>query len=859
MSRRTEACKSWLRQGLVERIAAISSGLLVAFAFPHFDIWPLAWFAFVPLLLVIRGKSLGVVFRLALLAGTTANFVGFFWMVNMLHRFGHLPLVVSIPIIFVGSIWQGIAIGGAVGVAAYINKKLGWPLWLVLPFVYTGFEAFHPILFPWFLGNCQYQLLWLIQVCDLLGVSFLTFLLVLANGILAQLWTDLTARRYASSIAAMLAPPATLGVALTLTLGYGAVRIEDMRERVASAKKLKLGIIEPEIPIFEEQLDGFPKGTSPVDILKWNILSLQQWSKDLRNEDVDLLIWPESTYFPALSTYARTWESRWFGAGKTVQRIGARGDFLGRNELQVAALGGVSAGESRSFLAGAGGAIWKIGRETLVPEDSGSTEDLYAMAVACQGSVELGDTSSDQCFVFAAGNGGALLVRSPKGWVRLQTEEEADWRALASSGLTGFVVGSENQVAVGDVSRGIVATRKTPKDIWVKGIQTGERGVLVSQRGTRAILKSGQPLVVEPAPEGLRGTVQDAAADSLGTVLLASTEGLHGLRDGQLRTLAKGGAFARVACAAPGECLAATKDGKWFTVDTLVDRVRPIAQKSSPPEALVGLPLSRHYWWLPADTTAVYRSTNPLPSTREFPGGVVEDEGALVRDKNSVIRGFSVPLLFGATSGTLKDIEKPNSLENQRYNSAFLVDSDGEVLGRYDKQYLLAFGEHIPFGDIFPALYDLSPDSGRFAPGPKQAPLEFMGHRLGILICYEDIIPAHTDAVVAQGAEVLLNLTNDAWFGKTKEPYQHFVLAAFRAVEQRRALVRATTTGISGVISATGKIERMTDLFGPETFVTEVPLLQIDTIYRCGGRFFPNGCLAIAALVLLLAWRRRLE
>ena len=290
----------------------------------------------------------------------------------------------------------------------------------------------------------------------------------------------------------------------------------------------------------------------------------------------------------------------------------------------------------------------------------------------------------------------------------------------------------------------------------------------------------------------------------------------------------------------------------------MANKVRSAAKKSPPPPVLVGLPLSRHYWWLPADTTAVYRSPEPLPASREFPEGVDEDEAALVRDKNAVIRGFSTPLLFGATSGTLKDIEKPNSLENRRYNSAFLVDHNGEVLGRYDKQYLLAFGEHIPFGDVFPALYDLSPDSGRFSPGPKQAPLEFNGHLLGILVCYEDIIPAHTDAVVAQGAEVLLNLTNDAWFGKTKEPYQHFVLAAFRAVEQRRALVRATTTGVSGVVSATGEIEVMTDLYDPETFVTEVPLLHTETIYRCGGRFFPNGCLGIAALVLLLAWRRRI-
>jgi len=812
----------------------------------------------VPLLLATRDMPAGRVFRLALLAGTTANFVGFFWMVNMLHRFGHLPMVVSVPIIFVGSVWQGVAIGGAVALSTYINRKLNWSLWLVLPFVYTAFEAFHPILFPWFLGNCQYQLIWLIQVCDLLGVSSLTFLLVLVNGVLFRLWSDVRNRQYAVSIKAMIAPPLTAVVVLSLTLVYGAVRVEQVRAQVDSADKLKLGIIEPEIPIFEEQQDSFPKETSPVDILKWNILSLQQWSVDVLKEgDVDLLIWPESTYFPALSTYARTWKSRWIGAGEELHRIGARGAFLSREPLMSTALGGISGGESRTFLSGVGGALWKVEKGSLLPEDSGSTEDLHAMAVACQGGAELRDTSSDQCFIFAAGNRGTILVRSPKGWVKLKTDQSTNWRSLAPSGLTGFVVGSDDRVAIGDVSRGIIAMQKTPNDRWLKGVQVGQSGTLVSQRGTRAIFDNGQPLRIEPAHDSLRGTVKDAAADGLGTTLFATTEGLFTLRDGKLQALRERAAIARVACAAPGECLAATNDGEWFSVDTRRRLTQPLSQDSAPPDVLVGLPLSRHYWWLPADTTAVYRSTDPLPTSRGFPDAVNEGEESPVRDQNAVLRGFSTPLLFGATSGTLKEIEKPNSLKNQRYNSAFLVDGEGEVLGRYDKQYLLAFGEHIPFGDVFPQLYDLSPDSGRFTPGPRQAPLEFEGHRLGILICYEDIIPAHTDAVVAQGAEVLLNLTNDAWFGKTNEPYQHFVLATFRAVEQRRALVRATTTGISGVVSATGEIEHMTDLHGPETFVAAVPLLQGDTLYRCGGRFFPNACLGIAALALLMAWRRK--
>ena len=860
MNRRLEACMGWLQAGWKKRLAACSSGLLIAFAFPHFDIWPLAWFAFVPLLLVVHDQPTGRVFRLGLLAGTTANFVGFFWMVNMLHRFGHLPHAVSIPIIFLGSIWQGLAIGGALALSVFISRRSRWPFWLLLPFVYTGFEAFHPILFPWFLGNCQYQLLWLIQVCDIMGVSLLTFLLVLSNGVLFQLWTDIRNRRHATALAAVVSPPAILLLLLALTLGYGAIRVGQVDERISTADKLRLGIVEPEIPIFEEQKESFAEGTSPVDILKWNILSLQQWSQEiLQDSDVDLIIWPESVYFPALSTYARTWSSRWIGAGDELQRIGVAGKFLSRETLPATALAAVSAGESRTYIGGEGGAIWKVEEETLLPEDSGSSQDLYDLAVACQRTPELQDTSSDQCFVLAVGDGGAILIRSPTGWVRLKTEETTDWRAVASAGLTGFIVGGTDRVAFGDVSHGIRATQKTPGDSWVKGIQLGREGMLVSQRGSVAVIDKGEPMRLEPAPKLLRGIVQDATADGLGAVLLATTEGLFKVEDGELRARLYEESVARVGCAGPGECLAVTSDGQWLTADTRQDRIRSLDRKATAPSVLLGLPFARHYWWLPENTAAIYVSDAPLPASREFPHSVAADRGSSVRDQNAILRGFNTPLLFGATSGTIKDIEKPNSLDNKRYNSAFLTDGKGEVLGRYDKQYLLAFGEHIPFGDLFPSLYDLSPDSGRFSPGPRQAPLEFKGHRLGILICYEDIIPAHTDAVVAQGAEVLLNLTNDAWFGKTKEAYQHFVLAAFRAVEQRRALVRATTTGVSGVVSPTGRIERMTNPYGPETFITDVPMLQGETIYRRGGRFFPHACLVITLFALLMALRRRGE
>ncbi len=847
----------WLVTGWPRRSAAIASGLLIALAFPHFDLWPLCWFAFVPLLYALEGQKPAPGFRLALLTGATANFVGFFWMVNMLHDFGHLPYWPSVAIILAGSTYQGLSIAAAMALAQFLRRRKSWPLWVTLPFLYTGIEAVHPILFPWYLGNCQYQLLWLTQICDIAGISALTFILVLANGVLFTLARGLTGGTLAKAPTKALAPAVTLLTLLAVVLTYGAIRLGHIDEQEAAAQHLKVGIIEPEIDIFEAQQKKFPRGTSPLAIYKWNTLSLHEMSRTVAREKPDLLIWPESTYFPALSTYARRWADRYLLADRVLHRAGSDGPIGPPVPLAQQALAGASAGEHLTFLVGNGGAIWKVDKGTTIPEDSGTQATLRGAWVACQGSAELQDTPFDQCFVLAVGESGTVLVRGPSGWVRLATNTDPDWQAVASPGLPDVLVGGDYHLAAGSVTAGLTVHHSTPNDRWLQGVVLDHEAALISDRGAVAVLsESGAVTVKEPPPE-LPGEVRGAATDGRGELLLATSRGLVGQRGEVLRTLKAGVGFSNVACAGPGDCLAITDQGEWWAVETFSGQARAVFAGGSPINAMVGVPFSRHYWWLPADAVTLFQSRAPLPRPHAFPEAVEQDALTPVADRNAVQRQLAVPLLFGATSGSLKELEKPNSLENARYNSAFLLDGQGEVLGRYDKQYLLAFGEYVPFGDIFPKLYDWSPDSGRFSPGPARSPLLFEGHRLGILICYEDIIPAHTNAIVEQGVDVLLNLTNDAWFGKTKEPLQHFVLASFRAIEQRRALVRATTTGISGVVSAGGRISHMTHLHEAETFVADVPLLQGETFYRMGGRFFAHACLLLGLLGVGIALRRR--
>lgn len=170
------------------------------------------------------------------------------------------------------------------------------------------------------------------------------------------------------------------------------------------------------------------------------------------------------------------------------------------------------------------------------------------------------------------------------------------------------------------------------------------------------------------------------------------------------------------------------------------------------------------------------------------------------------------------------------------FNSAVLVQPGGKVEGVYDKTYLLAFGEYIPFGDVFPKLYEISPNSGQLTPGTSVEPIPHGDKKITALICYEDILPTFTNKAVRHGdPDLIVNLTNDAWFGKTTEPAIHLALAKFRAVEHRRFLVRATNTGVSAFIDPNGRSWGETPLFEEAFRASEVRWMRARTPYELWG------------------------
>ena len=190
------------------------------------------------------------------------------------------------------------------------------------------------------------------------------------------------------------------------------------------------------------------------------------------------------------------------------------------------------------------------------------------------------------------------------------------------------------------------------------------------------------------------------------------------------------------------------------------------------------------------------------------------------------------------------------------YNSAALVHPDGRVEGVYDKTYLLAFGEYIPFGDWFPQLYDISKNSGQLTPGTSLEPLRFGEHRITALICYEDILPTFTNKIVRHGSpDLLVNLTNDTWFGKSTEPAIHLALAKYRAVEHRRFLVRATNSGVSAFIDAAGRSFEETPVFEEAARAHDVRWMKSRTPYELWGDV--PWWLGSVAVVAMGFWPRR--
>ena len=236
---------------------------------------------------------------------------------------------------------------------------------------------------------------------------------------------------------------------------------------------------------------------------------------------------------------------------------------------------------------------------------------------------------------------------------------------------------------------------------------------------------------------------------------------------------------------------------------------------------------------------------------RELKQDLPEAHGRRVR------RGFSTALL----TGTVSFSTGPRRV----YNSALLFDSGGNITGHYDKVELLAFGEALPEWLDFDLVRKLVPEGfGHFArgSGPVTLPLELPDGRrysIGTVICYEDILPRFLRKVGALHPSLLVNITNDTWFGAKTEPWEHLALAVFGSVEQRTSMVRVVNSGVTAFIDPVGRVRQRIAPVDPsitataaESMLAEVPVLQAgNSVYARVGDTFAYACIALTALLLL--------
>ncbi len=208
-------------------------------------------------------------------------------------------------------------------------------------------------------------------------------------------------------------------------------------------------------------------------------------------------------------------------------------------------------------------------------------------------------------------------------------------------------------------------------------------------------------------------------------------------------------------------------------------------------------------------------------------------------------KGLDSHLLFGSI--LLKGKKNGMTLLT---NSAVVLDTSGTVVHRYDKIHLVPFGEYVPLRTILFFIDKLVVGIGDYVGGSDYLRAQTQIGAFVPLICYEVIFPGLVRKFYSSGGDFIVNITNDAWFGQTSGPYQHFAMAVFRAIENRKPLIRAANTGISGVIDSCGRIIERTPLFREAVLTVDIKTDTSLTFYARYGDLFTYLCIICSVLLL---------
>jgi len=257
----------------------------------------------------------------------------------------------------------------------------------------------------------------------------------------------------------------------------------------------------------------------------------------------------------------------------------------------------------------------------------------------------------------------------------------------------------------------------------------------------------------------------------------------------------------------------------------------------------------------PVDTLAAWRAAGLIGPTQlvvwpESPAPFETPEPRFDGNMAKLAQSANAPVI----AGTIGVVPDPGRARNfQVYNSAAFFNADGSAAGRYDKVHLVPWGEYVPFKEFFFFAKNLTQDVGDFDRGKQRNVFRSDGHVFGTFICYESVFPSEVRQFVVNGAEVLVNISNDGWYGDTAAPWQHLNMVRMRAIENHRWVLRATNTGITAAIDPYGRVREHAPRHVRTALVVGFNYENELTFYTRYGDAFAWMCAVVTVLLLVMA------
>jgi apolipoprotein N-acyltransferase len=243
----------------------------------------------------------------------------------------------------------------------------------------------------------------------------------------------------------------------------------------------------------------------------------------------------------------------------------------------------------------------------------------------------------------------------------------------------------------------------------------------------------------------------------------------------------------------------------------------------------------------------------------ESPAPFEEIDGRFTLAVASIAREQQAPLIVGTIGLSLAEPEPGVTPAGyQIYNSALVVAADGAPIGRYDKIHLVPFGEYVPFRRLLFFARSLTGSVGEMSRGTERKVFRLNGRRYGVFICYEAVFADEVREFPQLGAEVLVNISDDGWYGDTSAPWQHLNMARMRAIENRRWLLRDTNNGVTAVIDPYGRVRQSIPRHAIDALPAQYGFRSDVTFYTAHGDVFALACAILSFIVIAWAGRKLL-